>query len=180
MATFWAVSMRSGAPSPPWIARISLGTVNNNEIPAAEDSATEKNLRTPRNGAWTSLISFRSLRKLYPISSPPSLACKFECWQWDAYLDHSTEQPEISVPNFSIITSAKIWPIMILLSFIKYPKCSKLITSSWSSLNSGNALKDAKSGSLRIVPNLRLYSLSAKRKQSAAFFPSPLSQEKKI
>ena len=64
MAKFSAVSMRSGASSPPSIARSSLGTVKNKDIPAAAESATEKNLRTPRNGAWTSPMSFRSLRKL--------------------------------------------------------------------------------------------------------------------
>lgn len=63
MATFPAVSQRSGAPSPPCIARNSLGIVKNSEIPAAAENATEKNLRTPRNGAWTSLMSLRSLRK---------------------------------------------------------------------------------------------------------------------
>lgn len=40
MATFTAVSQISGAPSPPWIARISLGTVKNVEIPAAAVNAT--------------------------------------------------------------------------------------------------------------------------------------------
>lgn len=45
-------------------------------------------------------------------------------------------------------------------------------------MNSGKALKEAKSGSLRIVPNLRLYSLNAVRRQSAAFFPSPLPPNK--
>lgn len=54
---------------------------------------------------------------------------------------------------------------------------SKKQTSSCNSLNSGNALKEAKSGSLRIVPNLRLYSFKAVRKQAAAFFPSPLPQK---
>ena len=40
MAAFPAVSQRSGALSPPLIARNSLGTVKNNEIPAAAEKAT--------------------------------------------------------------------------------------------------------------------------------------------
>jgi hypothetical protein len=40
IATFPAVSKRSGAPSPPANARNSLGTVKNVEIPAAAENAT--------------------------------------------------------------------------------------------------------------------------------------------
>lgn len=40
MAAFPAVAKRSGAPSPPLIARNSLGTVKNNDIPAAAVNAT--------------------------------------------------------------------------------------------------------------------------------------------
>lgn len=40
MAAFSAVANKSGASSPPWIARISLGTVKNNDIPAAAEKAT--------------------------------------------------------------------------------------------------------------------------------------------
>lgn len=40
MAALLAVSQRTGASSPPLIARISLGTVKNMEIPAAAESAT--------------------------------------------------------------------------------------------------------------------------------------------
>lgn len=40
MAAFPAVSQRSGEPSPPLIARKSLGIVKNSEIPAAAESAT--------------------------------------------------------------------------------------------------------------------------------------------
>lgn len=40
MAALLAVSQRSGAPSPPLIARTSLGTVKNIEIPAAAERAT--------------------------------------------------------------------------------------------------------------------------------------------
>lgn len=55
--------------------------------------------------------------------------------------------------------------------------CSGILqTSSCNSLNSGKALKEAKSGSLRIVPNLRSKSFKAIRRHSAAFFPSPLHQ----
>jgi len=46
-------------------------------------------------------------------------------------------------------------------------------------LNSGKALKEAKSGSFKTVPNLRLYSPKAVRRQSAAFFPSRLPQKRK-
>lgn len=40
MAALPAVSKRPGAASPPLIARNSLGTVNNNDIPAAAVNAT--------------------------------------------------------------------------------------------------------------------------------------------
>lgn len=40
IAAFPAVAPKSGAPSPPWIARINLGIVKNVEIPAAAMNAT--------------------------------------------------------------------------------------------------------------------------------------------
>lgn len=40
MAAFPAVSQMSGAPSPPFIARMNIGTVKNVEIPAAAVNAT--------------------------------------------------------------------------------------------------------------------------------------------